>query len=269
MCFTSPEQVRQPPLVPPATQPVNGANLKRRSRRSRPRSTSSRGCPASQIPSRARAARAWGEAGALPAPRSIGILRMRPVVLSLTACPSRRSRTAILAFAPHRVVPAHPLDRRDQGGCPLGRRAPRQRRTASRLRACFAMLRVAKTRCQGGSSCNLSRQAEGLHGGPPSRCLFNTNSVGDPHPSFKDRVSLLSERGQHRVSQGALHGRAAAPPSTVHFLRLLQRTRRNRVLAPHNLMAAGRCAARASVIFVLPPCSDLSNLQSDRLPGAG
>ena len=134
---------------------------------------------------------------------------------------------------------------------------------------CFAMLRVAKTRCQGGSSCNLSRQAEGLHGGPPSRCLFNTNSVGDPHPSFKDRVSLLSERGQHRVSQGALHGRAAAPPSTVHFLRLLQRTRRNRVLAPHNLMAAGRCAARASVIFVLPPCSDLSNLQSDRLPGAG
>ena len=135
MCFTSPEQVRQPPLVPPATQPVNGANQRD------DRDAQGRGPPAREAARQAKYQAGLGrqgpggEAGALPAPRSIGILRMRPVVLSLTACPSRRSRTAILAFAPHRFVPAHPLDRRDQGGCPLGRRAPRQRRTASRLRA--------------------------------------------------------------------------------------------------------------------------------------
>ena len=58
-----------------------------------------------------------------------------------------------------------------------------------------APLLAAQARRQGGSSCNLPGQAEGLHGGSPSRCLFDTNSVGDPRPYIKGRVSHLSERG--------------------------------------------------------------------------
>ena len=54
------------------------------------------------------------------APRSIRVLRMRPVVLSLAACPLRRSRTTILALPPHRVVGACLPDRRHQRRRPGG-----------------------------------------------------------------------------------------------------------------------------------------------------
>ena len=59
-----------------------------------------------------------------------------------------------------------------------------------------APLLAAQARRQGGSSCNMARQAEGLHGGSPSRCLFDTNSVGDPRLYIKARVSHLSDLGR-------------------------------------------------------------------------
>ena len=195
-----------PPAIPGATRSPAAAS------KADPTLATGPSPPCPVVSSRRSAADRPPSACPLGRPIVIPTLRARTTPVSnVSSTGARRSGDAPITPRPSSRPTA-------ASGAPSSRRPPADRRLVSPAcrRRSHAMppprgggIGIAQPPAPGasptadGTACDLPRQAEGLHEDPPSHCLFNTNSVGDPHRYFKAHVSFLSERGQSKIMNAA------------------------------------------------------------------